>query len=355
MNLDPTASPWLGVLAATGVCLWMAAIGAPLAHAVFRHRPRFVWPFYAPILGVVAVLLTTNLSAYLIPGAASAWFGLLAPSALSAAIAWRSGAIRRLSRRSALALSALMTVSAGLFVVSLASRTQVRHGDEIWHYALAARMARGVFPPETPYGVDAGIGYHYGHNLLAAGVVSVTGAPAWTSFVVLGCLLAVALMLAAVGFAWDLGAPLPLAVGVGAAIGLWGGEARIGVPLRVEDFGPAEAPVFLWTLTLQRTLAVGVVILVAAALQAGAARRSAAAMAAGAGGLRVSGGCGPDLLQRGSGIGGRRTPRPAARTRPLRPGRGACGRRAAGRAGRRPCVRCALWARRHGRYGAACI
>ena len=66
MNLDPSVSPWIGVFASTGICLWMAAIGAPLARAVFGDRPRPVWPFYAPALGIVAVLLTTNLSAYVI-------------------------------------------------------------------------------------------------------------------------------------------------------------------------------------------------------------------------------------------------------------------------------------------------
>lgn len=53
MNLDPTVSPWLGIAASTGVCLWMAAIGAPLAHAVFHDRPRLVWPFDAPALILV--------------------------------------------------------------------------------------------------------------------------------------------------------------------------------------------------------------------------------------------------------------------------------------------------------------
>ena len=53
MNLDPTVSPWIGIFASTGVCLWMVAIGAPLAQAVFGDRPRPVWPFYAPALGIV--------------------------------------------------------------------------------------------------------------------------------------------------------------------------------------------------------------------------------------------------------------------------------------------------------------
>lgn len=87
MSLDPAASPLPGVAAAVAVCLWIGAIGVPLSHAVFRHRPRIVWPLYAPAVGVVAVLLATNLTAYLVPGALSAWVGLLRPSALAIFVA----------------------------------------------------------------------------------------------------------------------------------------------------------------------------------------------------------------------------------------------------------------------------
>ena len=86
MNLDPTVSPWIGIFASTGVCLWMAAIGAPLARAVFGDRPRPVWPFYAPALGIVAVLLTTNLSA--VTRAPSA-IGLLVPALAGCRLARR--------------------------------------------------------------------------------------------------------------------------------------------------------------------------------------------------------------------------------------------------------------------------
>ena len=146
MNLDPTVSPWIGIFASTGVCLWMVAIGAPLSQAVFGDRPRAVWPFFAPALGIVVVLLTTNLSAYVIPGAPSAWFGLVAPSAFAAFVAWRGNQIRLPSRRAALALMALAAVSAGVFVFALANRTQKPFIDEAWHFALARLLANGVFP-----------------------------------------------------------------------------------------------------------------------------------------------------------------------------------------------------------------
>ena len=302
MNLDPAVSPWPGVLSATVLCLWMAAIGAPLAHAVFAHRPRSVWPFYAPILGVVAVLLTTNLAAYAVPGTASAWIGLLAPSAMSVVVAWRTGAVRRPSRQSALGLLMLATASAGIFTFALANRTHVWFVDESWHFALAQRMARGEFPPVTPYGVDAGIGYHYGADLLAASVISLTDAPVWTVYYVLLSFLTVALILAAVGFAWDVGSPLPLAVGTGAAFGLFAGAFRVGLPPYVASSGsdgdnagflaglapaesahPATRLAFDWVEQPQWSLAAAIAILIAAALESAVARRQAAVLAAAAG------------------------------------------------------------------------
>ena len=302
MNLDPAVSPWTGVVSSALVCLWMAAIGAPLAQAVFAHRPRPVWPYYAPVVGIVTVLLTTNLAAYLAPGAGSAWTGLLAPSMLSAAVAWRNGAIRGASRRTVLGLLVLVTASVGLFVFALANRTHVWFVDESWHFALAQRMAKGEFPPVTPYGVDAGIGYHYGADLLAASVLSLAGAPVWTVYYVLLSFLTVALILAAVGFARDIGAPLPLAVGTGATLGFFAGPFHIGLPPYVDapegatglagflsGLAPTESAhpkarlAFDWVEQPQWSLAAAFAILVAAALQAGVGRRQAAALAAGAG------------------------------------------------------------------------
>ncbi len=302
MSLDPAVSPWPAVLAAAAICAWMAAIGAPLARAAFGHRPRPVWPFYAPIVGTVAILLTTNLAAHVAPGAASAWTGILAPSAIAGLVAWRTGAISRSSRVSALGLLVLATGSAGLFVFALANRTQVWFVDESWHFALAQRMARGEFPPVTPYGVDAGIGYHYGADLLASSVIGITEAPVWTVYYVLLSFLTVALLLAAVGFAWDVGSPLPLAVGTGAAFGLFAESFHIGLPPYVEspgnpggtaDFLPGLAPAesahpatrlaFDWVEQPQWSLAAGIAILIAAALESAVARRHAAVLAAAAG------------------------------------------------------------------------
>ncbi len=297
MNLDPTVSPWIGIFASTGVCLWMAAVGAPLARAVFGDRPRPVWPFYAPALGIVAVLLTTNLSAYVIPGAPSAWFGLLAPTSLAAVFAWRGRQPSLLSRRTALASLALLLASTSIYVLALASRTQERAGEESWHFALALRMARGVFPPVTPYGQDAGIGYHYGPDLLAASLVNTAGVPPWTAVAVLTALLVAALVLAAVGFARDVGAPLPLAVGAGAVLGLIVHPVHVGLAPYVATSGDAGGLLglvaglapdrggvpFEWVHKPHWALALCIVLLVAAALEAGIGRRPAALIAAAAG------------------------------------------------------------------------
>ncbi|MDE2903342.1 MAG: hypothetical protein OXP73_09985 [Chloroflexota bacterium] len=275
----------------------MTAIGVPLSHAVFNHRPRPVWPFYAPALGIVVVLLATNLSAHVIPGAASAWFGLLAPAAFAGFLLWRSGWVATPSLRTVRASLVLMAASAATFLVALAHRTQIRHAEESWHFPLVLRLARGVFPPVTPYGHDAGIGYHYGPNLLAASIVNTMAVPPWTAIAVLTALLIVALILAAIGFAWDIGAPLPLAVGSGLVLGLILHPIRIGLPPYVSTTQATEGiPGFLagfatgrggeafeWLHKPHWALALCIVILVAAALEAGVGRRQAALIAVAAG------------------------------------------------------------------------
>ena len=248
------------------------------------------------------MLLTTNLSAHLWPGQPSAWVGVLAPSTLSVVVAWRGGALSRVSRGAALRLMVLAAASVGLFVFALANRSHVWFVDESWHFALAQRMARGEFPPITPYGVDAGIGYHYGADLLAASVISMTDAPVWTVYYVLLSFLTMVLILAAIGFAWDVGSPLPLAVGSGAALGLFAGAVHIGLPPYVESSGddrglagfigglaPAETEhaavrmAFDWVDQPQWALAAAIAILIAASLEAAVARRQAAVLAAAAG------------------------------------------------------------------------
>ena len=302
MSLDPAASPWPGVIASVAVCLWIAAIGALLAYAVFRDRPRLVWPFYAPMVGVAVVLLVTNLAAYVMPGAPSAWFGLIAPSVLGIVVARRSGALRPLPQGSRTVLLAVTALAVGVFALAYANRMHEHAYDGSWHFGLTSRMARGAaFPPVTHYGVDAGIGYHYGADLLAASIVNVGRVLPWTAFDVLAVFLVVSLVLAVAGFAYDVGTPLPLALGIGAAVGLIDGRIfgefdggtfigyRAGYidDLAIPDSSRSQEPAFMWMKLLQRPLAVGCVVLVAAALHAGPARRYALVLAVAAGVLAL--------------------------------------------------------------------
>ena len=294
MSLDPAASPWPGVIASVAVCLWIAAIGALLAYAVFRDRPRLVWPFYAPAVGIVVVILVTNLAAYVMPGAPSAWIGLLLPSALAVLAARRRGPLRPLPRGSRAALLAMSILAVGFFALAYANRSHDYPADATWHYALVFRLARGIFPPVSPWGVDAGIGYHYGADLLAASITNVAGVFPWTALDALSTLLVVALVLSASGFAYDVGAPLPLAMGAGVAIGFFGGDTFLGYRAGYfEGLALLESPssqlrAFEWAFLPQRAVGVVCVVLIAAALQAGAARRKAALLAVAAGILPVA-------------------------------------------------------------------
>ena len=292
MSLDPAASPWPGVIASVAVCLWIAAIGALLSYAVFRDRPRLVWPFYAPMVGVSVVLLVTNLAAYVMPGAPSAWFGLAVPSAVALVAARRSSAPRERPRWATAALLAVLAMAIGVFALAYANRTHGTFDAPAWHQALAHSLARGEFPPVTPYGVDAGIGYHYGADLLAATIISTAGALPWTAFDALSTLLIVGLVLGVAGLAYDTGTPLPLALGIGATVGFFAGAAVVG--FRPEDYEglpfdenpPLPSQAFVWMHWLQRPLAVGLVVLIAAALHAGTARRHMLLLAAAAGSWR---------------------------------------------------------------------
>ena len=293
MSLDPAASPWPGVIASVAVCLWIAAIGALLSYAVFRDRPRLVWPFYAPIVGVAVVLLVTNLAAYVMPGAPSAWFGLIAPTVLGVVVVRRGGHWRQAPRGSRIALLAMGCLAVGVFALAYANRLHTYPHDASWHYALIQRLSHGEFPPVTPYGVDAGIGYHYGADLLAATIVSTTGALPWTAFDALATLLIVGLVLGVAGFAYDVGTPLTLASGLGVAVGLFDGDVFLGYRTGyIEGLAFLDPPLisqvaFEWISLLQRPIAVGSVVLVAATLHGDVTRRRAALLAAGAGVLAL--------------------------------------------------------------------
>ena len=256
------------------MCLWRTRC--------FGTGRAWPGPNYAPIVGVAVVLLVTNLAAYIVPGAPAAWVGLLVPSALGAIVAWRGGALRPLPRGSRAALLAMALVAVGVFALAYATRLHTGHVDAAWHDALAFQLARGVFPPITPYGVDASPIYHYGHNLLAASVMNTAGVLPWTAFDALRSFLVAVLVLAVVGFAYDVGSPLPLALGLGAVVGFFPGQLLLGIDAGLlEPSSPGHA--FQWLDQSQWALALGFVVLVAAALHGGTGRRQAAVVAASAG------------------------------------------------------------------------
>lgn len=182
-----------------------------------------------------------------------------------------------------------LALAGGVALLGFANQPHVQPADEGWHYPLSFQLARGGFPPVSPFGVDAGIGYHYGADLLAASIINVAGVFPWTSFDALSTLLIVALILAVAGFAHDAGAPLPLAVATGAAVGFYEGSVffgyRTGYFESLALLDPPSSPqrAFTWTFLLQRPMGVVPVVLTAAALQAGPTRRSAGLLAAAAG------------------------------------------------------------------------
>ena len=244
------------------------------------------------MVGVAVVLLVTNLAAYVMPGAPSAWFGLIAPSVVGIVVVRRGGALRPLPEGYRTALLAMGLVAVGVFALAYANQPHIYPNDEGWHYALAQRMARGEFPPVTPYGVDAGIGYHYGGDLLTATIISTTGALPWIAFDALAAFLVAGLVLAIAGLAYNLGTPLALALGVGAAVGSIGSGVflghRTGYLENLASFDPSSPTVaFGWARVLHQLLAVGFVVLVAAALHAGARGRHAALLLVGAGVLAL--------------------------------------------------------------------
>ena len=145
-----------------------------------------------------------------------------------------------------------------------------------------------MFPPVTPFGVDASPGYHYGHDLLAASIIGTTGAMPWAAFDALTPFLVVVLVLAVAGFAYDVGAPLPLALGLGATVGLFRRALLLGVDTQYLGGGVFLDPsirdgAFMWMERPQWALALGFAVLVAAALHGGAGRRRALVLFAGAG------------------------------------------------------------------------
>ena len=134
----------------------------------------------------------------------------------------------------------------GVYLFALVNRTQTFQDDDFFHYALTLQLARGVFPPVTPYGVDAGVGYHYGPTLLAASIVNIAAVPAWTATVVLVSFLIAGLSFAGTGFAHDKCRSLPLGISIGAVNVLWQGPCELACHPTLRHLASSRVSLGFW-------------------------------------------------------------------------------------------------------------
>ena len=297
MFLNPAEPVWPGLVKAGLVLTLAVASGVPLAKAVFGDRPRPVWIGYAPIMGLGLHLLTANLCAWLAPGAVGSWLGLVTALAAAALVAAR---VRPILRRptwtgtSWVWPGAGVLLTASLAYLALANRTHVLFTDEQWHLPLAASMARGFFPPISPVSPAFGAAYHYGSDLLAVSLINVAGIAPWTAFFLVTPLVALVFSLTAASAALDFGASRVASLCVGVIAAFADSTIVAGLPTVLGDltsasglgdllfgFGvPVDAPLFKRmgpTLLNLPHFALGmtILILMAAAVQAGRRRRNA--------------------------------------------------------------------------------
>ena len=211
-------------MAATGVCFWIVGDRrSPGAGGIRAAAAPESGPSTRPALGVVVVLLTTNLTAGMpsYPVRASTWLGLLAPSALCGdyrlAQRRRSGVPSRPDDAGCAGASRFFRGRRSCPRL-LINRTQdMASSIGSWHFALILRMARGAL--STRDAVWSGrrnrislrpqTCWHRQHGQCTAGVMPWTAlATSFKSF-----FDSCACFLSPVGFAYDLGTPLPLAWG----------------------------------------------------------------------------------------------------------------------------------------------
>ena len=245
MFLNPAEPVWPGLLKAAVLLVLMVASGLPLSWSIFGARSRHVWIGYAPILGVGLHLLTANLLSWSTPGAVGSWLGIAAGIGLSASTAYFSRRRLGVPGRPPFTWSSAtvgIAILAGLLYVALANRTHVLFTDEEWHLPLAATIAAGDFPPNSPFSPSFGAAYHYGADLLAASLMHVAGIAPWTAFFLLTPVAAVTLALTAATAALDFGAPRLLALGLGLVAGFADPGFIVGLPTLFGDLGAADGP-----------------------------------------------------------------------------------------------------------------
>ncbi len=244
--LNPAEPVWPATLKASLLLAWFIASGLPIAWAVFGGRASRVWPGYAPIVGLGLHLLTFNLLSWAAPGALGSWLGLAAAALISGAVLVRACPRPRLRlwpRSAYLMLAASAVLVGGALYLGIANRTQVLFTDEPWHLPLAATMARGIFPPISPFSPHAGAAYHYGADLLAAQLINLAGAAPWTAFYLLSPVVAVVLGVTAGSAARDFGSTRVVAVATGLVAGFAGpgvGFLLVGLPTVFESASPGD-------------------------------------------------------------------------------------------------------------------
>ena len=302
MTLNPADPVWPAIVRVLLLIGWIAATGLPISRVLFGGRPRLVWPFYAPAIGFLWLLLVANLVSWAVRGPLGSWLGLVLASALAIALACRTRTFWSLRRAPRVGAAAVLAGSVALYLFILGNRTQTLWVDEVWHLPLAGTIANGFFPPVSPYAPDVGPGYHYGLDLIAATVMNVAAAPPWTIYYLLGSFLLVTFALAAAGLVWDLGAPRLIALGAALSALLLDGSLVVGLPQVMSEpaagdgFGEAIARLGVpesahalkrvgsmlinWP---QFALGLSLMVVMAAALNAGSRRRHVALFAIGAG------------------------------------------------------------------------
>jgi hypothetical protein len=144
--------------------------------------------------------------------------GIIAALGLSSLIAIKTGfwpTTPSWSRSTYIVLGLTVLLVAVILYLALANRTHLLFTDEPWHLPLAATIARGLFPPVSPFSPDFGAAYHYGSDLLAASMMNISGTAPWTAFFLLSPFLAVILAITATTVGLDFGAPRLVALSAG--------------------------------------------------------------------------------------------------------------------------------------------
>ena len=216
--LNPSEPVWPELFKAAIFLGLVVVSGIPIARTMFGSRHGLLWIGYAPVLGVGLNLFTANILALISSGVVGSWMGIITALGLSSIIAIKTGfgpTTPSWSRSTCIGLGLTVLLVAAILYIALANRTHLLFTDEPWHLPLAATIARGLFPPVSPFSPDFGAAYHYGSDLLAASMMNISGTSPWTAFFLLSPFLTVILAITATTVGLDFGAPRIVALGGG--------------------------------------------------------------------------------------------------------------------------------------------